>query len=358
VNDAAMPAVVDEVVRVTLAAYPSLDVPLHSRWRHFGADGIDRVAPLRAGLDDAAWARAAIDLAVVSVLLDAGAGPQWRFVDAATNTTHARSEGLAVASVRAFEAGLFSAEPSDPLRVDAVELASLSDAALAVALQVRDDNPLVGLRGRGEVLRGLGRALHGAVRPSDLFASVLGGRVAADAVLRIVLERLAEIWPGRMRIDGETLGDVWPHPAAGGDGATAGLVPLHKLSQWLTYSLVEPLRWGGTDVHDLDALTGLGEYRNGGLFIDLGLLRLRDPDAARLRHAADAPLVVEWRALTVALLDEVAAGVRTALGRRAAELPLAAILQGGTWTAGRAVARALRPDGAPPLAIDSDGTLF
>ncbi len=354
IDDACMPAVVNEVVRVTLAAYPTLDVPLHSRWRHFDVDGIDRVAPLRERMD----ARAAIDLAVVSVLLDAGAGPRWRFVDRATATTHARSEGLAVASLRAFEAGLFSVQRDDPLRVDAAALARLSDDALADAFAVTADNPLVGVGGRAELMRALGRVLADVGRPSALFEPLLGSSVAAEAVLRIVLERLGPIWPGRLRIDDEPLGDVWPHPAAGGHGASAGLVPLHKLSQWLTYSLVEPLRWGGTEVRDLDALTGLGEYRNGGLLLDLGVLRLRDPGAASRSHRVDAPLVVEWRALTVALLDEVAAGVRTALGRRAADLPLPCILQGGTWAAGRAVAAARRADGAPPLAIESDGTVF
>ena len=69
-------------------------------------------------------------------------------------------------------------------------------------------------------------------------------------------------------------------------------------------------------------------------------------------------LVVEWRALTVALLDRLAALVRTRLRRNAHQLPLARILQGGTWAAGRILARRLRPDGAPPVAVISDGTVF
>jgi hypothetical protein len=68
--------------------------------------------------------------------------------------------------------------------------------------------------------------------------------------------------------------------------------------------------------------------------------------------------VVEWRALTVALLDEVAALIRTRLGRSREELPLAKVLEGGTWAAGRRIAREKRVDGGPPLAIVSDGTVF
>jgi hypothetical protein len=135
-------------------------------------------------------------------------------------------------------------------------------------------------------------------------------------------------------------------------------MPLHKLSQWLTYSLLEPLQTAGFAVTDIDGLTGLAEYRNGGLFIDTGVLALRDAAAARRTHAVGSALVVEWRALTVALLDRLAALIRQRLELDAEALPLAKILQGGTWAAGRQIARKLRPDGSPPLAVVSDGTVF
>ena len=147
------------------------------------------------------------------------------------------------------------------------------------------------------------------------------------------------------------LGDCWQHPAL-------GLVPLHKLSQWLAYSLVEPLQAAGITVTELDALTGLAEYRNGGLFVDLGVLRLRDPADESRAHAVGDPLVVEWRALTVALLDVLAPLVCARLGVSAEDFPLACLLEGGTWRAGREAARARRADGAPPLRIISDGTVF
>ena len=85
-------------------------------------------------------------------------------------------------------------------------------------------------------------------------------------------------------------------------------MPLHKLSQWLAYSLIEPLQTAGIEVTDIDGLTGLAEYRNGGLFVDTGVLALRDADAAQREHEVASPLVVEWRALTVALLDRLADG--------------------------------------------------
>ena len=84
-------------------------------------------------------------------------------------------------------------------------------------------------------------------------------------------------------------------------------MPFHKLSQWLSYSLIEPLRMGRLRRSStIDGLTGLPEYRNGGLFLDAGVLALKDPAEAELTHAVDSRLVVEWRALTVALLDRIA----------------------------------------------------
>jgi hypothetical protein len=135
-------------------------------------------------------------------------------------------------------------------------------------------------------------------------------------------------------------------------------VPLHKLSQWLTYSLIEPLQAAGFTVTDLDGLTGLAEYRNGGLFVDSGVLALRDPNQAAREHDVGAALIVEWRALTVALLDRLASAIRAKLKMDAATLPLAKILEGGTWAAGRAIAQKRRADGSPPIKVVSDGTVF
>jgi hypothetical protein len=141
-------------------------------------------------------------------------------------------------------------------------------------------------------------------------------------------------------------------------GATSGIVPLHKLSQWLAYSLIEPLQWAGFTVTDIDGLTGLAEYRNGGLFVDTGVLALRDPAEAMREHDVASPLVVEWRALTVALLDRLAEALRRRLDMDAITLPLAKVLEGGTWSAGRQIAREKRADGAPPIKVISDGTVF
>jgi len=66
---------------------------------------------------------------------------------------------------------------------------------------------------------------------------------------------------------------------------------------------------------------------------------------------------VEWRALTVALLDSLAPLVAGCLGLPPAQLPLIKLLEGGTWAAGRELAAAKR-GGAPPIRVATDGTVF
>ena len=368
-----MEDVADAVLATIHKAYPSLKIPFHARWRHFVIDGADRWADIADGVSWpglAARARAEFDLAITSVLLDAGAGAAWRYRDAVSGRAIGRSEGLAIASLDMFANGAFSSDTGDRLRVDADRLADLSVAALEQGFQVRADNPLVGLDGRADLLRRLGRhvaarkdlfATRDVARPGGLFdhlvARAENGTIAAPTVLAEVLRHLGPIWPSRLELGGVPLGDCWRHDAIKTAGATDGLVPLHKLSQWLTYSLIEPLQRAGLVVTDIDGLTGLAEYRNGGLFVDLGVLLLRDTRDADRAHEVDSALVVEWRALTVALLDLLAKKIRARLGRSALVLPLASLLEGGTWAAGRAAAFVRRPDGAPPIKVISDATV-
>jgi hypothetical protein len=220
----------DRTTAVTRAAYPDLAIPFHARWRHFVA-GDPQLPP--AGPERA---RAAFDLVILSVLLDAGAGTDWRYRDAASGGTFARSEGLAVASQRMFEAGAF----------EGGKLALLQASTLAEGFQVSEDNPLVGLEGRAALLRRLGQQVKArpdlfasadAPRPGGLYDVLAGraeqGRLPAAAILELLLEALGPIWADRLVIDGVALGDCWRHPALKRSDATNGLVPLHKLSQWL-----------------------------------------------------------------------------------------------------------------------------
>ncbi len=379
VDRLALPAVAARVAALTLKRYPDLRIPYHSRWRHFEAGGLDRKPVLDqrlAGRDPADAARVRFDLTVVSVLLDAGAGAAWTYTEAGTGQVLGRSEGLGVASWHAFIDGVFSSSGADPLRADAATLARVDASVLRSVFQSSPSNPLVGLEGRAGLLARLGATLQAEAtksglpaRPSLMFDRLTAGgtltTVSAPSVLGEVLRTLGPIWTSGRNVQGLMAGDVWPHRwagsavAGGGDDATTGgWVPFHKLSQWLTYSLLEPLQWAGVTVTGLDALTGLPEYRNGGLLLDGGVIVPRHPGDLLRSFKPQDDFIIEWRALTVALLDEVAALVRLQLGKTAAELPLACILEGGTWAAGRELALERRPDGAPPLKISSDGTIF
>ncbi len=373
----------DYVIQVMRDDYPNLEIPFHSRWRHFEVGNVSRIAELNralANLSPIEKAKVKFDLAIVSVLLDAGAGANWQYYEKETKQTFQRSEGLAVASFWMFCQGTFSSNPKQPLQVDGKALQALSLEILKEGFQVSTENPLVGVEGRLKLLQRLGEVIsqnstifgqenprpgnmvNYLLReklPPDVASSVQkGSAIDATEVLKVVLEGLGEIWPGRLAIANVNLGDVWIHPALEGKSEIDRYIPFHKLSQWLTYSLLEPLEEIGFSITGLDEMTGLAEYRNGGLCLDTGLIQVKNSAILSKSHLPGSEIIVEWRALTVSLLDRIAAKIRQKLNLTSAELPLVKVLQGGTWTAGRKIAAELRKGGTPPITIESDGTVF
>lgn len=357
--------VVDYVVDVIRENYPTLNIPFHSRWGHFRVGGVDRVQTLEtkmAGRDAMEKARTKLDLVITSVLLDAGAGNLWAFKEKSTHKSFGRSEGLGVASFYLFMDGALSDDSANPLRATAKGLQDLTKEKLSTAFQVTSENPLIGVEGRLSLLRNLGKTIEAKKdlfpggRPGglvDYLHSSYGKKLTGPQILRAVLDGLGEIWPGRVRVAGVNLGDIWNYSKVPG-----GLAAFHKLSQWMTYSLMEPIAEAGFEIVDVEKLTGLAEYRNGGLLLDRGLITLRNPALAELSHRPDSELIIEWRGLTISLLDRIGAEVQKKLNKSASEFPLAKVLEGGTWWAGRKAAKALREDSSPPLKIDSDGTVF
>lgn len=364
-----LPVAVDLVLDTIKQNYPDLKVPYHSRWRHFDqADLNELVESWKC--DEIEKARRMIDLVTISVLLDAGAGPQWHYLDQQQREWR-RSEGLAVASFEMFTSGVFSSDPALPCRVNALGLKQMTLDQVRKGFQVSKNNPLVGLEGRYGLMQRLSKALkqypeyfgYELARPGNIVDYVLkqakDGKVSVHVPWQAVIEGLESIWPENSA--GVRRGDVWHYFSMKNLGEPGSdLVPFHKLSQWLTYSLLEPCEnFLGLKFEDLDLLTGLAEYRNGGLFVDTGVLQTsEDHMNGRSSFDVGSELVVEWRALTVCLLDEVADLVRAKLNKTKEEMPLAAILQGGTWAAGRRIAKEKRPDASPPIVVRSEGTVF
>jgi hypothetical protein len=357
---------VELVLRTIRKNYPDLKIPFHSRWGHFRVGGLDRVKQVDerlAKLNPTDRARSKLDLVITSVLLDAGAGPDWKYVEKQNGKTFNRSEGLGVASLQWFCDGGMS---KNPMQADKEGLRSVSSDALADAFQVTKKNPLVGVEGRVHLLNNLAFALDNKTifrdgRPGnilDYLVGKFGTTIPATGILRAVLDGFGPIWPGRLSSGGVNLGDVWTHSGLGSPGTFESLMPFHKLSQWMTYSLIEPILEAGCTVKGVEELTGLAEYRNGGLIVDSGLVALKNPEDKEKSWSPDNELIIEWRALTIHLLDKIGEDVRKALKLTPAEFPLAKVLEGGTWWAGRTIAREKRDSGEPPIKIQSDGTVF
>lgn len=201
-----------------------------------------------------------------------------------------------------------------PCSGDALE--SLKVEQLAKGLQADvHKNPLVGLEGRCALLNRLGTAVKkhselfggssSCARPGNLIdyliknseAGKSGYSVDMGLLWRAVIVGFGDVWPAtRTKIDGKPIGDVWPCESLKNSISSKGfdadvsktslenahLVPFHKLSQWLTYSLMEPMtKLAGVEFKGSEFMTGLAEYRNGGLFVDLGILELKKESHAR-----------------------------------------------------------------------------
>lgn len=359
---------VDYVLAVINKKYPDLKIPFHSRWGHFRAGGTDRAemfGQLFEKFDLLEKARSQLDLVITSVLLDAGAGTSWSYFEEHTQQKFTRSEGLGVASFHMFCAGVMCADKKS-IMANQQGLNTVTVEDLKKYFQVSDRNPLVGVEGRVQLLNNLGQAMENKIifkdgRPGNILDYLIkkcGKTIPATEILKAVLDGFGNIWPKRLTAGNINLGDVWIHSKLGDEGSFESLVPIHKLSQWMTYSLIEPILDAGFTVSGVEGLTGLAEYRNGGLMIDSGLLSLKNPDDLKKDWAANSELIIEWRALTILMLDLIGAEVQKAIGKTPQEFPLAKVLEGGTWWAGRFIAQEKRPGGNPPLNIISDGTVF
>lgn len=139
-------------------------IPPHGRWQHFNAGGRDRIAELLSSwpheIDPSERCRRLIDLFLVSVLLDAGAGTSWSYKSKQNGRIYKRSEGLAIASFEMFKDGLFSSNKQQRHQVDASGLKELTVEKMAAGLQVTEQNQMSGLEGRASLLIRLADALN------------------------------------------------------------------------------------------------------------------------------------------------------------------------------------------------------
>jgi GTP cyclohydrolase II len=349
--------------------HPTKNIPMHSRFRHFEEEEMSFLDKTweTSKLSQSEKVKRLIDLATVSVLIDAGAGPAWNYTKP-NGEQRGRSEGLASASFQMFLSGLFSSDTAVQTRVNSIALKDLKVRDLQLGFQVSKNNPMVGLEGRTSLLNRLGRSLEAhpifygreVFRPGNVVdyieEHVKDGKVSVEVIWKAIIIGLEGIWPDH--VSGIQRGDVWTYSSLKIDGrAGSDLVPFHKLSQWLLLSWLEPLMKLDFEITKLDLLTPLAEYRNGGFLIDIGVIELKHEDDLERRFNVGSEIVIEWRALTICLIDRIALAVRKYYNKNEKELPLASILEGGTWRCGRLIAKEKR-DGSPPLQLRSDGTVF
>jgi hypothetical protein len=368
-------------------------IPPHGRWGHLNAGGELRVESLieewRAkGVDGIEIGKKLIDLFVFSVLIDAGAGNEWVYKERSSDKEFNRSEGLAIVSLDMFKDGALSADPQDPHKVNATELISFTKDKLTDAFQISQGNPLTGTDGRLHLLQNLGKALSSNKelfgedgRPGNIIEYLHSHSQNDSFELPLLWDALMEgftsIWPkGRTQVEGISLGDAWPLSTTSKLGAANvidTIVPFHKLTQWLCYSLLVPLEGYGYkfEISKQGLQTGLPEYRNGGLIYDLGVISLKPEHLERglelSREIASTTLdipsftpgdgvIVEWRAVTIGFLDHLLPLINKKINY---ELSLPQLIEAGSWKSGREIAAKLRPSTkGPPIDLYSDGTVF
>lgn len=367
--------VVKQVLSVINEHYPDHNIPLHSRFRHFNENKLTNLINkwnIKYHVSKKEQVRRLVDLVTISVLCDAGAGSSWKYINS-IGKKYTRSEGLAEASYDMFISGLFSSDLALKTRVNSRGLLdNLTLQKLQIGFQVSETNQMIGIQGRYNLLLRLGSALslecnheyfgNEIYRPGNLLDYLLkycdeNLNVSIRILWRAIIEGLETIWPKQM--SGIRRGDVWVHNKLKKFGIPGSdMVPFHKLQQWLTYSLVEAFEYYGINFLHLSDMTALSEYRNGGLFVDCGVLVLKSNIDKNKYFDVGSELVVEWRAMTIVLIDKLAERLRIILNKNEKELPLSKVLEGGTWRAGRELAFKLRKDGSSPINLRSDGTVF
>lgn len=352
-----------ELIDFTKNNYPKGNIPNHSRLLHFYVGDENRLDLLKQEMTNFSpfeRIRSIMELIFISVILDAGAGAAWSFIDKKTNKKLIRSEALGMASLEMFKSGIFSSDKKNPFQVDSKKLIDLKIEQLREGLNVTNDNPIIGLEKRHELLGRLGHILQNASshRLSSIFQNLESDcdekEIDIENLSQLIIQNFYPLWTQKL-INGQApYGDVWHLPSLGKEGKLESYISFHKIPQWLLYSYMDYFMSEKINPVKGDILTALPEYRNGGLLLDSGVLTLQDPSQEKKEHPIGDPLIVEWRALTIAIIDKL----KTAIDKKLNTTHfMGQILQGGTWSLGRKYA-AKKRGGDPPLNILNEGTIF
>ncbi|ORX52807.1 DUF1688-domain-containing protein [Hesseltinella vesiculosa] len=367
-------------------------MPMYGQWYRFGCHGqIKTLLQSWQGVSPLAQTQRLVDLFVVASALDVESVSRqrsWHYKDPKTSRAIGGSQGIAMATLDLFKAGAFSCDPQDPFRVDGEKLKTPGQPThFRVSLQPKSASHLPGLEDRLSLLQHIGHVLQSqpcfrgdqgtSFRPGH-FIDYLLDHHATIHTKKGPLIPLETLWPGAMQL-GELWarpeGDIQDCPSLLLDSATSmeAKIPFHKYTQWLIYSISEPMeKLLGATIEGKDLLTPVPDHWQGGLLLDTGFLTLKPEEtkrgldqfsknAKRLGQVQmevapmfekDDPVVIEWRALTVAYMDIIADQVRQALRQTRTSLPLSKFMEAGSYSVGKDLAEISRPlTQVPPIMI-------
>lgn len=363
-----IPKVADYVFEVLTERYPQLEIPGHSCWVHLkeSTKRQEILASYLDTLDNEERLKFKIDFATLVSVIGAGTGSEWSFEDKEEGIKLGRTEGLVCAAFDLMMSDLFK---TDGLyQLNAQNLLSLEVQSFTSMFQISEKNKLYGIEGRLSLLNQLGYCLENnnsyfdlEQRPGDLLntfkKALSAGEIEAYSLFHSILKAFHKIWPSRLNINGVSMGDTWLYKPIG-TSPIEQILPFHTLSQFMVYSYFSAIEDYGWKIVNKDSLSGLSDYRNSGLFVDLGVLELRDIFELQKLHLPSDNIILEWRALSVVLLDQLAKVIRDKMTLDSQQFPLWKILEAGSWHAGRKIAYHIRANGEPPLKIQSQGMVI
>lgn len=349
-----LPAAVGKCIAAIGAAYPDHQIPPFGCWRFFEADGVDRWAALagtRGFETPSAMLRSAADLAIMTHCVSVPVHGAWEWSDPVTGRAYGGRTGLGLGILSMFAAGSFSADPADPLRVDAHALIRLEEGEVAYGLQLDWNRDGDAIKAIVDLLKRLGEATGlrpdifetgNEIRPGILADKMAAKQGAASIDLSDCLAELqnglSPMWSGGATLGEVVLGDAFCHSTLLQDEIGPGIVPFHLAPQEMAYALVEPFAWAGLETAALDDLTGLANLEHALLFLDAGVVSLTTgPESASDGQAA-LDRAIELRAVCTALTDHLADALRQELDAPAEALPLTCVMEGGSIRAGEKIA--------------------
>lgn len=301
---------------------PDLRPPLATLWPRLQRDhpaAVERLAASVAGLDGQGRARAGADMALLALVIapdgvEPGLGALAQFFAAGGTTTRpADGPALNAPGLRRLLAGDTAVALPDELR-PVLQDPATRQRLETLATGLEQDAETFGADGRFGTL--LDR-IAGPARSDGLTAQGMLDRLGP------LLDPVAG---STVRIGGSIAGDIWRHPLAWADDRSRELVPFHCLLQSLVLDLVEPLAEAGIKLDGLEELTVPATRRLAADILRLGLVNPRHAAVARLRHPPGSDIVVELRALSIALADRLVDRLRQELNLTVRDLPAVRIV--------------------------------